>query len=85
MSPIVLVGHRHLCPLHGEGVVISGASSAFVNGNAIARVGDQTSCGAIIETGAQHMLIEGSPAARQGDTTSHGGTLVEGDSSWLIE
>ncbi|MCP8636477.1 PAAR domain-containing protein [Pseudomonas mosselii] len=85
MKPVVLVGHRHLCPLHGEGTVISGAGSAAVNGRAIARIGDELSCGAVIETGAAHTLIEGSPAARQGDKTSHGGTLIEGDPAWLIE
>jgi uncharacterized Zn-binding protein involved in type VI secretion len=85
MNPIVLVGHRHDCPLHGPTTVTTGASSANVNGAAIARIGDQTSCGAIIETGASHLIIEGQPAARVGDTTSHGGTLVEGDASWLVE
>ncbi|NIF26640.1 hypothetical protein F3J44_09595 [Pantoea sp. Tr-811] len=84
MNPIVLIGHRHDCPLHGATTVTTGAAHATVNGSPIARVGDETSCGAIIETGAAHLLIEGSPAARVGDTTSHGGTLVEGDASWLV-
>ncbi|AMK31742.1 hypothetical protein AWT69_003105 [Pseudomonas putida] len=48
-------------------------------------MGDELSCGAVIETGAAHTLIEGSPAARQGDKTSHGGTLIEGEPAWLIE
>ncbi|MBI6898565.1 PAAR domain-containing protein [Pseudomonas putida] len=85
MKPVVLVGHRHLCPLHGEGTVISGAANATVNGRAIARMGDELSCGEVIETGAAYTLIEGSPAARQGDKTSHGGVLIEGDPAWLIE
>ncbi|MCG8295642.1 PAAR domain-containing protein [Pseudomonas entomophila] len=85
MKPIVLVGHRHSCPIHGEGTVETGASAAFVNGRAIACVGDRISCGAVIETGASSTIIEGRPAAREGDTTSHGGTLVEGDPGWLIE
>ncbi|MFJ4344225.1 PAAR domain-containing protein [Pseudomonas sp. NPDC089401] len=85
MNPIVLVGHRHDCPLHGQSTVTTGAASATVNGAAIARVGDLTSCGAIIETGAAHLIIEGQPAARVGDTTNHGGTLIEGDPSWLVE
>nr|WP_232968115.1 PAAR domain-containing protein [Pseudomonas sp. CCOS 191] len=66
------VDHRHLCPLHGEGIVISGAGSAAVNGRAIARIGDELSCGAVIETGDAHTLIEGSPIVRQGDKSSQG-------------
>ncbi len=85
MKPIVLVGHQHNCPLHGAGTVVSGASQAQVNGRAIARIGDQISCGAVILTGSPGTIIEGQPAARLGDTTSHGGTLVEGEAGWLIE
>ncbi|MDZ3992510.1 PAAR domain-containing protein [Pseudomonas sp. Teo4] len=85
MKPIILVGHPHICPIHGEGVVTSGASSASVNGIPIARVGDSISCGAVIETGSAITLIEGRAAAREGDTTSHGGTLIEGEPGWLIE
>lgn len=85
MKPIVLVGHRHSCPIHGEGTVETGASAASVDGRAIARVGDRISCGAVIETGAGGTIIEDQPAAREGDTTSHGGILVEGDPGWLID
>lgn len=85
MKPIVLVGHAHSCPIHGGGTVVSGAGSATVNGKAVARVGDKTSCGAVIKSGSPGTIIEGQAAARQGDTTSHGGTLVEGESGWLVE
>ena len=85
MRPIVLVGHRHSCPLHGEGTVQTGASATFVDGRAVARVGDRISCGAVIETGAAGSMIDCQPAAREGDTTSHGGTLIEGDQVWLID
>lgn len=85
MKPIVLIGHRHSCPLHGDGEVITGSPSATVNGRPIARVGDEISCGAVIETGSANHLNEGRPVARQGDTTIHGGTLIEGDCGWLIE
>ncbi|MFK1566622.1 PAAR domain-containing protein [Pseudomonas aeruginosa] len=85
MKPIVLVGHAHSCPLHGPGTVVSGASQAQVNGRAVARIGDQISCGAVILTGSPGTIIEGQPAARLGDSTSHGGTLVEGEAGWLIE
>ncbi|WP_145128379.1 PAAR domain-containing protein [Pseudomonas sp. URMO17WK12:I11] len=63
MKSIVLIGHAHGCPLHVAGTVESGASTTFVNGRAVARVGDRTSFGAIIETGANCLLIEGQPAA----------------------
>ncbi|KRA01049.1 MAG: PAAR domain-containing protein [Achromobacter sp.] len=85
MKPIVLVGHRHSCPIHGNGTVVTGASEAIVNGRAIARIGDRISCGAIIQTGSPGTIIEGQPVARQGDKTSHGGTLVEGEAGWLVE
>lgn len=85
MKPVVLVGHQHSCPIHGSGTVVSGASEAHVDGRAIARIGDQISCGAIILTGSADTIVEGQPVARLGDVTSHGGTLVEGDADWLIE
>ncbi|MFC5698816.1 PAAR domain-containing protein [Pseudomonas sp. GCM10022186] len=85
MRPIVLVGHRHSCPLHGEGTVVSGASQANIDGRPVARIGDKISCGAVIQTGSPSTIIEGQPAAREGDKTSHGGTLIEGDSGWLVE
>ncbi|CAB3962133.1 MULTISPECIES: PAAR domain-containing protein [Burkholderia] len=85
MKPVVLVGHRHSCPIHGEGTVTSGAKSFDINGRAVARVGDEASCGAVIQTGSPGSSIEGQPVARLGDTTSHGGTLIEGDIGWLVE
>ncbi|MFK0311010.1 PAAR domain-containing protein [Pseudomonas sp. NPDC090233] len=85
MKPIVLVGHRHYCPIHGEGTVETGSGATRIDDRAVARVGDRISCGAVIETGAECTIIEGQPAAREGDTTSHGGILLEGDPGWLIE
>ncbi|WP_236186210.1 PAAR domain-containing protein [Pseudomonas protegens] len=85
MKPIVLVGHQHSCPIHGTGTVVSGASSAEVDGRAVARIGDRISCGAIIQTGSPGTIVEGQPVAREGDSTSHGGKLVEGEGSWLVE
>lgn len=85
MKAVVLVGHRHHCPIHGDGEVITGSSSTLSNGRPIARVGDLISCGAVIETGSPHHLDEGRPIARVGDSTSHGGTLEEGDSGWKID
>lgn len=85
MQPVVLVGHRHVCPLHGEGTVVSGAAHAAVGGRAVARVGDLISCGAVIQSGSPCATIEGQAVARRGDTTSHGGTLAEGDGGWLVD
>ncbi|WP_412460307.1 PAAR domain-containing protein [Pseudomonas sp. SC11] len=84
MKPIVLIGHKHDCPLHGEGEVISGTSSLTVKGRAAALVGDRISCGAIIQTGTSSFHVEGKSVARQGDRTDHGGVLIEGDSDWQI-
>jgi uncharacterized Zn-binding protein involved in type VI secretion len=85
MKPIVLVGHPHDCPLHGEGEVVTGSSTTWVNGRPIARVGDRTSCGAVIESGSAIQMDEGKPVARQGDVTSHEGVLLKGDDAWLVE
>lgn len=85
MQPIVLLGHLHQCPLHGTGTVTSGAGSFLVNGTPVARVGDLTRCGAVINSGSATCHIEGQPIARVGDTTDHGGSLIEGDESWLVE
>lgn len=85
MQPVVLLGHTHQCPLHGTGTVTSGADNFRVNGKPVARIGDKTSCGAVINSGSPTFHIEGQPVARVGDTTDHGGSLVEGDESWLVE
>lgn len=85
MKPIVLVGHQHSCAIHGNGTVVSGAREVHVNGRAVARIGDQISCGAVILTGSPNTIVEGQSVARLGDFTSHGGILVEGEAGWLIE
>jgi uncharacterized Zn-binding protein involved in type VI secretion len=36
MKPIVLVGHKHDCPLHGAGEVVSGHTATLINGRAVA-------------------------------------------------
>ena len=84
MRPVVLVGHRHVCPLHGPGTVISGTDGVTVGGRKTACVGDSASCGAVIVTGGV-TTCGGRAVAREGDTTSHGGTLVEGDNGWLLD
>jgi uncharacterized Zn-binding protein involved in type VI secretion len=85
MRRVVLVGHRHSCPIHGEGTVTSGAADAASDGRAVARVGDTISCGAVITTGSPDFTMDGRSVAREGDQTSHGGTLIEGDDGWLTD
>ncbi|WP_199098154.1 PAAR domain-containing protein [Dyella sp. ASV21] len=83
MPAIVLVGHRHSCPIHGEGTVTSGSAGVMVNGRAAARIGDDTSCGATITTGSAS-TFGGAGIAYVGCQTSHGGSLPEGDESWQV-
>ncbi|WP_201168464.1 PAAR domain-containing protein [Pseudomonas sp. S31] len=85
MKPVVLVGHRHECPLHGHGVVETGSATYTFSGRPVARIGDRISCGAVIVTGSKNYFIEASAVAREGDTTDHGGVLTEGDADWLLE
>jgi uncharacterized Zn-binding protein involved in type VI secretion len=70
--------------MHGIGTVTSGRSSVTVNGRAVARIGNLTSCGAVIVTGSS-CTFGGEGVARKGDTTSHGGTLFEGDDTRLLD
>ncbi|WP_414648248.1 PAAR domain-containing protein [Dyella sp.] len=83
-SPVVLVGHRHSCPFHGDGRVTTGTKGGMVRDKLVACVGDRISCGATIISGSPGASLHGKPVARKGDTTDHGGTLEEGDSSCLV-
>lgn len=85
MKPIVLVGCKHECPIHGEGEVVSGNSGTLIDGRPVACVGDSISCGAVIQSGSPTYSIDGQPVARLGDTTSHEGILVEGNEGWLVD
>jgi len=49
MKPITLVGHKHNCPRHGEGEVVSGDPGTSVDGHAVACLVDRICCGAISE------------------------------------
>lgn len=84
MKPVVLVGHRHECPLHGTNEVTSGVASALFGGRQVACVGDTTRCGARITSGSSSVTIEGKQVACEGDRTDHDGTLVEGEPGVLI-
>jgi len=84
MKPVVLVGHRHECPVHGTNEVTSGVASVLLGGRQVACVGDTTGCGAQITSGSSGVTIEGRQVACEGDRTDHGGTLVEGEPGVLI-
>lgn len=79
MASIILVGHRHDCPLHGATEVVSGAAGFTVQGRSVACVGDRMACGALIVSGSAQVTCGGAQVARIGDGTDHGGTLSEGD------
>ncbi|MBH3413657.1 PAAR domain-containing protein [Pseudomonas putida] len=85
MKPVVLVGHSQVCPIHGKGVVETGSPHYTFNGKAVARVGDRTSCGAVIVSGSAAYQIDGTAVARQGARTAHDGYLEEGDAGWQLE
>ena len=57
MKPVVLVGHRHECPLHGVNQVESGNATYTFNGRAVARVGDRTTGGAVIDMDESTLLL----------------------------
>ncbi|MDQ7729291.1 PAAR domain-containing protein [Halomonas sp. SpR8] len=61
--------------------IVTGASTAKVDGIPIARVGDNSSCGATIIAGVAWYVIEGSPAAIHGSATSCGGQILTGSST----
>ncbi len=65
-----------ICPLHGVTRIIGGSTRVMVDGVPAARVGDATTCGAIIVTGRLPYVIDGARAAFDGDHTDHGGVIV---------
>lgn len=70
------VGDKVACSCKGgPHRIVSGASTAKVDGIPIARVGDKSSCGASITSGVSWYPIEGSTAAVNGSATSCGGYI----------
>ncbi|WP_083861918.1 PAAR domain-containing protein [Halomonas sp. KM-1] len=68
------VGDKVTCSCKGgPHRIVSGASTAKVDGIPVARVGDKSSCGASITSGVAWYPIEGSAAAINGSATSCGG------------
>lgn len=93
IRPTALTGHRYRCPVHGHqnSVIITGSPTCSVMGKPVARVGDRTSCGAIIITGSKNAHVDGGrPIARLGDKGIHPesgiqGEIVEGESMRTLE
>lgn len=77
MLPVARLGDKHVCPIHGPNVIVSGGT-ALVDGRPVARVGDKTACGAVITLGSSMATDDGKPIAYLGSITSHGGAIVEG-------
>ncbi|WP_197038389.1 PAAR domain-containing protein [Billgrantia saliphila] len=76
------IGDKVVCSCKGgPHRIVSGASTATVDGIPIARVGDKSSCGASITSGVAWYPIEGSAAAINGSATSCGGQVVTGCST----
>lgn len=78
MRGIVRIGDKthgwctgHKTTIEVDGIVISGSEDSYVNGRAIARIGDKVraNCGheGIIITGQPDAYINGRPHARIGD------------------
>lgn len=75
MIPVARVGDVHICPKHGNNVVIEGGSGV-VDGRAIAREGDKCACGGIIIEGRSGATIDGRRVAYLGARTSCGGMIT---------
>ncbi len=80
MKPLARVGDKHVCPVHGVNVIVSGTSQVL-DGRPIAAIGSKCACGAVILTGSASMIVDGKPAALIGSKTSCGGTIASGSSA----
>jgi uncharacterized Zn-binding protein involved in type VI secretion len=77
MLPIARLGDKHICPICGPNIIVSGGT-ALVDNRPIARVTDMTLCGASITLGSSMATCDGLPVAYLGSVTSHGGVIAEG-------
>lgn len=77
MQPVARIGDTHACPKCRRCQIVSGGS-ATVDGRIVARVGDKTSCGAVITAGSSMSTDDGRPIAYVGSPTSVGGTITSG-------
>lgn len=62
--------------VRGPHRIVSAASTTFVDGLPVVRVGDRSSCGASITSGLEWYPIEGAAAAIHGSETSCGGVVI---------
>ncbi|MBC9246045.1 PAAR domain-containing protein [Paracoccus sp. 11-3] len=84
-KPIALLGHLHICRIHGGGPVLS-PGQAFVrfNGIPLAIEGGQCGCPGSpplpdpMVKGSSIVKINGRGVMRIGDKTAHGGKVVMG-------
>ena len=77
-KPAARVGDSVSCPRHGNVTIVSGAKATFLGGVMFARLGDKTSCGAVITQGSSSVLICDKHAAFVGCATDHGGHITSG-------
>ncbi|MGI9334212.1 MAG: PAAR domain-containing protein [Gammaproteobacteria bacterium] len=81
-KPIACLGDKHDCPIPGhnvdENVITTSAERSYVDGVLVARDGDETTCGAVIEiTEEEHTCrVEGRLVAYLNCRTSHDGEIV---------
>ncbi len=83
MLPVARVGDTHACPKCRKCQIISGGS-ATIDGKQVARVGDKTSCGAVITAGSSMSSDDGRPIAYLGSPTSVGGSIVSGSPNHTV-
>ncbi|MBW4796213.1 PAAR domain-containing protein [Pseudomonas tolaasii] len=57
MPAVVLVGHEHACPACGPVTVTSGSAVMTIEGQPVARIGDTTDHGGVLENGDASWLI----------------------------
>lgn len=55
---VARVGDIYGCPVHGPNRIVEGSAKLRAEGNAVARIGDHTECGAEIATGAARSYDE---------------------------
>jgi len=71
-----------------NGVIISGANRTFVNGKAVARIGDMHSCPehgiSPITSGSSSVFVEGRAVARVGDTVACGAVITSGSPDTMV-
>lgn len=56
-SWVSMQGLAHSCNLHAPATILTGCDSVYVNGLAVARIGDVAGCGGSIVTGSTDVFI----------------------------